>query len=125
MTWTIQAPTRYRGHLGLLLDQEFGLLLSAPVFALALAGAVVALRERRWRLALLAAGPFALAWYYLGAFVTSRGPHWHGGFSPPGRFVAAALPLLTVCAALAWIGSAGGWSGASSRGSTRRRWVTP
>ncbi len=99
--WTVQAPTQYRGHLGLLLDQEFGLLASAPVFALALAGAVVAGRERRWRLAVLAAGPFALAWYYLGAFVTSRGPHWYGGFSPPGRFLAAALPLLAVCLALA------------------------
>jgi hypothetical protein len=99
--WTVQAPAQYRGHLGLLLDQEFGLLASAPVFALALAGAAVVVRERRWRVALLTAGPFALAWYYLGAFVTSRGPHWYGGFSPPGRFVAASLPLLAVCLALA------------------------
>ena len=29
-TWTTRAPTEYRGHLGLLLDQEFGLLATAP-----------------------------------------------------------------------------------------------
>ena len=26
--------------------------------------------------------------------------HWHGGFSPPGRFLAASIPLLAVCAAM-------------------------
>jgi hypothetical protein len=100
VAWTIEAPSQYRGHLGLLLDQEFGLLASAPMFALALAGAVVSLRERRWLVALVTIGPFALAWYYLGAFVTTRGPQWHGGFSPPGRLLVATLPLLAVSAAL-------------------------
>jgi hypothetical protein len=102
LAWTLRAPTEYRGHLGLLLDQEFGVLVSAPVFALSLAGAAVAARERRWRFLLLTAGPFALAWYYLGAVALSRSTliqHWHGGFSPAGRFVAAALPLAAVCAA--------------------------
>jgi len=101
VTWTVQAPSQYRGHLGLLFDQEFGLLASAPIFALALAGAAVGIRERRWRLMLVTVGPFALGWYYFGAFVTSRGPQWYGGFSPPSRFLAAALPLLAVCGALA------------------------
>jgi hypothetical protein len=102
LTWTVWAPTELRGHLGLVLDQEFGVLLSAPVLALSLAGAVVAARERRWRYVLLTAGPFLLAWYYLGAVALSRSrfdQHWHAGFSPPGRFVAAALPLLAVCGA--------------------------
>jgi hypothetical protein len=102
LAWTVRAPTEYRGHLGLLFDQEFGLLLSAPVFVLALAGAAIAARERRWRFLLLTAGPFMLTWYYLGSVALSRSrvdQHWHGGFSPAGRFVAAALPLLAVCAA--------------------------
>jgi len=102
LTWTVRAPAEYRGHLGLLFDQEFGVLLNAPVLALGLAGVVAAARERRWRLVLLTAGPFLLAWYYLGALALIRArvdQHWHGGFSPPGRFVAAALPLLTVCVA--------------------------
>ena len=92
LTWTVWAPTELRGHLGLVLDQEFGVLLSAPVIALSLAGAVVAARERRWRYVLLTAGPFLLAWYYLGAVALSRSrfdQHWHAGFSLPGRFVAA------------------------------------
>jgi hypothetical protein len=103
VNWIVRAPTEYRGHLGLLLDQEFGVLFSAPVFALALAGVVAAGRERRGRLVLLLAGPFVLAWYLLGAVAiarTTEAPHWNGGFSPPGRFVAVALPLLAVCTAL-------------------------
>jgi hypothetical protein len=106
LNWTIRAPLEYRGHLGLLLDQEFGLLPAAPVFALAIAGLVVAVTERRWRLVLLTAGPFLVAWYYLGAVaaagIASRGvSYWYGGFSPPARFLMAGLPLLTVLAALA------------------------
>ncbi len=104
--WTIRAPLEYRGHLGLLFDQEFGLLATAPVFALGLAGIVVALAQRRWRLLLLAGGPFAFAWYYLGAAVLggiqSRGvSQWYGGFSPPARYLMASLPLLAVLGALA------------------------
>jgi hypothetical protein len=104
--WTIWAPLQYRGHLGLLFDQEFGLLVAAPVFALALAGIVVALAQRRWRLVLLAGGPFACAWYYLGAAVLGgmqmRGlSQWYGGFSPPARYLVASLPLLAILAALA------------------------
>ena len=70
--WAAGAVTEYRGHLGLLLDQEFGVVLSAPVFALALVGAVAAARERRWRFVLLTAGPFALVWYVLGGVAVSR-----------------------------------------------------
>jgi hypothetical protein len=106
LDWTVRAPLEYRGHLGLLLDQEFGLLPAAPVFALAIAGIVVAVAERRWRLLLLAAGPFLITSYYLGAAalggIVSRGvSYWYGGFSPPARFLMASLPLLTVLAALA------------------------
>jgi hypothetical protein len=106
LNWTIWAPLHYRGHLGLLFDQEFGLLVAAPVFALALAGIVVALAQRRWRLALLAGGPFLCAWYYLGAAVLGgiqmRGlSQWYGGFSPPARFLMASLPLLAILGALA------------------------
>jgi hypothetical protein len=102
--WATGAVTEYRGLLGLLLDQEFGIVLVAPVWALALVGAVVAARERRWRFVLLTAGPFVLAWYILGGVGVSRGAGtggWTAGFSPPGRFVAAALPLLAVSGALA------------------------
>ena len=104
LRWTMRAPLEYRGHLGLLLDQEFGLLTAAPVFALAIGGVAVAVAERRWRLLVLTAGPFACTWYYLGAAalggVSTRGlSQWYGGFSPPARFLMAALPLFVVLAA--------------------------
>ena len=102
--WTVQWPGDHRGHLGLLLDQEVGILPAAPVLALALAGLALAGRQRRWRLLLLTVGPFAMAWHYLGGVDAVRAAadaSWTSGFAPPGRFVAAALPLLTVCVAIA------------------------
>ena len=102
--WTLRAPREYRGQLGLLLDQAFGLLPAAPVFALALSGIVVATVRRQWRLLLVTAGPFLLACYYLGAVgavgIMSRGvSYWYAGFSPPARFLMASLPLLSVLVA--------------------------
>ena len=103
--WTVRAPLEIRGHLGLLWDQEFGLLLTAPVFLLAVGGLVVAAVERRGRALLLLAGPFALAWYYLGgvgaAGLAFQGASiWYAGFSPPARFLIAPLPLFAVLIAL-------------------------
>jgi len=106
LVWITRAPVEYRGHLGLLLDQEFGLLASAPLFALAVAGIVIAIAQRRWRLLLLTAGPFLCTWYFLGAATlagisTQRMSQWYAGFSPPARFLTASLPLMTVLVALA------------------------
>jgi hypothetical protein len=106
VTWTVRAPGEMRGHLGLLWDQEFGLLLTAPVFLLSVAGLVVAAAERRGRVLLLLAGPFGLAWYYLGAVgaigIAFQGASlWYAGFSPPARFLIAPLPLFAVLIALA------------------------
>jgi len=104
--WTWRAPGEYRGQLALLLDQEFGLLPAAPIFFLGLAGLWVAAAERRVRLLLLAGAPFLLSWYYLGAAnlgsLAHRGvSQWHGGLSPPARFLVATLPLPTVLVACA------------------------
>jgi hypothetical protein len=115
LAWTVRAPLEYRGHLGLLFDQEFGLLLIAPVFFLAVAGVVVAARERRGRLLLLAGAPFAVAWYYLGAVrlggIAAHGVSlWYGGFSPPARFLMAALPPFAIFVALA-VDRLRGWLG--------------
>jgi hypothetical protein len=106
LRWTLRAPLEVRGHLGLLWDQEFGLLLTAPVFLLAVAGLVVAAVERRGRTLLLLAAPFGLAWYYLGgvgaAGLAFQGASiWFAGFSPPARFLLAPLPLFAVLTALA------------------------
>ena len=115
LAWTVKAPLEYRGQLGLLFDQEFGLLLTAPVFVLGVAGVAIAAAERRWRLLILTAAPCALAWYYLGAVrlggITTRGAsQWYGGFSPPARFLMAGVPLFAVLIAVA-VDRLRGWVG--------------
>jgi hypothetical protein len=84
--------------LGFLLDQEYGLLTSGPAFGLGLLGAVVALRERRYQLALVTFGPFAATWALFGLGVGAT----YGGTAPPARFLAASLPLLAVLSAFAY-----------------------
>ena len=81
---------------GLFLDQEFGLLVYAPVLVLALPGLVLLLRkDRRLGLTALCA---------VGAVVLTAGSWhmWRGGFNPPGRFLVPIVPLLFVCVALVW-----------------------
>jgi hypothetical protein len=84
--------------LGFLLDQEYGLLGSAPAFALGLLGAVVTLRQRRYHLVLVTFGPFVATWALFGLGVGVS----YGGTAPPARFLAASLPLLATVSALAY-----------------------
>ena len=81
---------------GLLLDQEFGLLVYAPVLALALPGFVLLFRQDR-RLALAAGLSLAAV-----ALTAGSWPMWRGGFNPPGRFLVPVAPLLLVAAGLVW-----------------------
>src|SRR6266542_470196 len=75
---------------GLLLDQEFGLLVYAPVFALALPGFIQHWRkDRRESLVVLA---------LVGAvFLTAGTWHmWRGGWNPPARFLVPLVPVLAL-----------------------------
>lgn len=100
--WMVAQPLDGgRGLLGFLFDQEHGVLLTAPVFVLALAGGVVAAAERRWRVLLVAGGPFVATWYFLGGISSGGVPLWFAGFNPPARYLVATLPLLLVFVALA------------------------
>jgi len=96
---------------GLLLDQEFGLFVYAPVFVLAMPGLWRLARERP-RLAaatgalVLAVGLTAGSWHM-----------WRGGFNPPARFLVPIVPALAVGLAAwmrgrMWVGAAllAGWS---------------
>ena len=75
---------------GLLLDQEFGLLVYAPVFALVLAGGYGLWRKDR-RLAVTA---FALC---VTVVVTAATwPMWRGGWNPPARFLVPLVPALAL-----------------------------
>jgi hypothetical protein len=105
---------------GLLLDQEFGLLVYAPVFVLALPGFWSHWRKDRRQsvtsIALVGAVLLtAAAW-----------PMWRGGYNPPARFLVPVVPILALLAGLAvqrglgaggallvgwslWTGLLGGW----------------
>ena len=75
---------------GMLLDQEFGLLVYAPVFALALLGFIQHWRkDRRESLVVLA---------LVGAvFLTAGTWHmWRGGWNPPARFLVPLVPVLAL-----------------------------
>lgn len=105
---------------GLALDQEFGLLPYAPLFAFALPGLVRLARERTR----LAAVALALVLAVVG---TAGSWHmWRGGFNPPARFLVPLLPVfalalsrglrggLGAAGALAagwglWVGACGAW----------------
>src|SRR5262245_12868617 len=73
---------------GMLLDQEFGLLVYAPLFALSVPG-LLALARRCRRDA-------ALVGVLAGAVLITAGswPMWRGGFNPPARFLVPLAPAL-------------------------------
>jgi hypothetical protein len=110
---------------GLLLDQEFGLLVYAPTLVLAVPG-VIALYRRSPRLAVVAMAMAASVILVAGAW-----PMWRGGFNPPGRFLVPLLPILALCcaatvgrvrsAALALLLGFGLWTGLT--GAAQPRWV--
>jgi hypothetical protein len=88
----------------MLLDQQFGLMAYGPWLLLGLAGAVRFGREnpRMFLYTLLAGGTAAgvvMAWRWL---------QWHGGFAPPGRFLAPLLPVLALWS-LPALARAGRW----------------
>jgi hypothetical protein len=79
---------------GLLLDQEFGLLVYAPVLTLSLVGIVYL--YRRDRAVALAVGVAIAA-----VLATAATWHmWRGGFNPPARFLVPIVPLVWVTVAL-------------------------
>jgi hypothetical protein len=87
-----------RGLPGLLFDQQFGLIVNAPVYAVVLVGLVAAvLRLRRWGWELLGvAVPYGMAvgMYYM----------WWGGHSVPARFLTPLTLVCGVAAARIWHG---------------------
>jgi hypothetical protein len=80
----------------ILFDQEFGFLVYAPIFALALPGLWLLARRSRWQAWLALVAP---ALVLIGTAATWR--MWWGGFAPPGRFLVPLLPALAVGVAAA------------------------
>jgi hypothetical protein len=83
------------GFPGLLLDQEFGLLVYAPLFALALPGFFQLWRKDRRESALLLGLVAAVA------LTAGTWPMWRGGFNPPARFLVPLVPVLALATAAA------------------------
>jgi len=87
-------PNLLPGLPGLLFDRAFGLLATAPVYVLAIAGAVVLCRRRPWQ-GLLLTSPAV-------AYVLFAAPNqfWYGGWAPPPRYIVTGVALLAPAAAL-------------------------
>lgn len=86
------APHMLLALLGFALDQEFGLLPYAPLYAFAAPGVVLALRRRPafgW--------PVAALVLYAYPFLHSY--EWYGGFSPPFRYLVVSIPILGIAVA--------------------------
>jgi hypothetical protein len=96
------------GLVGLLLDQQFGLLSYAPVLAAAFVGLARARSHRLDRLAAMAAGAGAL---YL-VVAATYWMWWAGVPATPARLVTAVLPVLAVPLARAWADATPGTRGA-------------
>jgi hypothetical protein len=86
--------TLAEGLPGLFLDQEFGLLVYAPLLVLAASGLPLLIRRQRaLGIAVLAA--------VLAVVLTAASWHmWRGGFNPPARFLVPVVPLLWVALSL-------------------------
>ena len=78
------------GYVGTLFDQQSGLLVASPVYALAIPGLV--LLWRRWRSAALACALVGAAIYVPAA---SWGI-WYGGQASPARLLTPLVPVLAV-----------------------------
>jgi hypothetical protein len=76
--------------LGILADQEFGLLFYAPQFVLAVVGLPL-LARRRPRACLALVGLFG---FYFAVLVQYRWIQWDAGWTPPPRFILSVTPLL-------------------------------
>lgn len=86
-----------RGVLGLFFDQKFGLIVYAPVYLFAIAGAWLMLRDRDRRL--LALELLSAAAIFVAS--TTRLYMWWGGASAPARFLVPTLPMLAPLIAVA------------------------
>ena len=86
-----------RGVMGLLFDQEFGLLLYSPIYVLAAVGCWLMVRRRDTRWPTIGLAATALG------FMATVVPYymWWGGWSVPARFLVPVLPVAAPMIAVA------------------------
>jgi len=90
--WASLAGETTTRTIGLLVDQEFGLLIYAPVYAAALWGASALMKTRRD----VALSVFVIAGFYVALIICplTNVHGWTGGWSPAARFLTPIVPLL-------------------------------
>jgi len=81
-----------RGAAGLFYDEQWGLLIAAPIFVLAIVGVAVMALKRGWRKDLLWLGIVFVP--YFG--VIANYAQWWGEWCPPARYMVSTLPLLAM-----------------------------
>ncbi len=90
MVWILSTHNPVKGFLGLLFDQEYGLLFYTPVYLLALVG-IGLLPRKTLKTTLPLFGIFTLNYLVLAVW-----PLWHAAPTPPGRYLLPVLPLLGI-----------------------------
>jgi hypothetical protein len=90
MEWMLSGYNPLFGFLGLLFDQEYGVLPYTPFYLLALVGIGILTRQE-----------FKVAWPIMGIFSFNYlaicfWPLWHAAPTPPPRYILPVLPLLGV-----------------------------
>lgn len=83
-----------RGALALLFDQEYGLWLNSPLYLLSILGIFVTLNSPRLRKNIDEVLVFTLVFTTFVFY--SFYEEWHGGFSPPARYLVPVLPFLSI-----------------------------
>ena len=83
------------GLMGMMFDQSYGLIPTAPLYVAAVAGLVVLFRRDRWGFAMLTLPVLG----YLPFVVFSR--YWFAGWNAPARYLVSAATLMIPAAALA------------------------
>jgi hypothetical protein len=92
---TVSPANLLAGVCGLLLDQQFGLLVYSPVLVLALAGLGLVPRLG-WVRGTALLGCLGVYFLFIAVF-----SFWYGAFSPPARMLVPVVPILAVPLALA------------------------
>jgi len=88
---------------GLFVDRQYGLLVVAPVYALAVVGIVALWRCPEYRWTVIGLGVIAVPYMVL----TADFRVWWGGWSPPARYLAVLTPLLAAPLARSLLALAG------------------
>ena len=90
-----------RGAAGLMLDEQWGLLIYTPIFILTFVGLILMATKSGWRKPLLWLGVLVAPYYLL----IANYAQWWGEWGPPARYLVAVLPLLALPFALSlgWI----------------------